>query len=145
MAAAASILTRTKSEDETRKQMESSIKDPISAATFLLDSDLKNEDDELSFELLSIIAMQLSQQTRPPKLASEAFKALSYLILDIHQKNFTDSITDNVAKVISTATKRICDELDATTDQLVQAAADSTEAGIQLTTDCNEVISKLRK
>ena len=63
------------------------VKDPTSAATFLIGSEFKSEDNEMTFELLSIIAMQLSQQARIPKLALEAFKALSYLILDTHQKN----------------------------------------------------------
>ena len=56
-----------------------------------------------------------------------------------------DRITDFVAKAISTATKRIRDELDVATDQLVQAAADATEAGDQLKGDCQEVICKLKE
>ena len=63
---------------------------------FLIEKDFKCEDDELSLELLSVIAMQLLQQPRSTKLASEAFKALSYLILDLHQKNVTASITDSM-------------------------------------------------
>ena len=98
-----------------------------------------------SFELLSIIAMQLSQQARNMKVASEAFKALSYLILDTDQKMVMDSIMDSVAKAISTATKRIRDELDIATDQLVQAVANSTEAGEQLKRECQEVMCKLKE
>ena len=52
---------------------------------------------------------------------------------------------DSIAKAISTATKRIRDELDVATDQLVQAAADATEAGDQLKGDCQEVICKLKE
>ena len=91
-------LTKTKARDNFKKQMDSYVKDPISAANFLMEGDFKSEDDELSFELLSVIAMQLSQQTRSPKLVLEAFKALSYLILDIHRKHTTESITDTIAK-----------------------------------------------
>ena len=115
-------LLKTKAEEENKKQTESTVKDPISAANFLMDSDLKSEDNELTFEQLSIIAMQLLQQARPPKQVSEAFKALSYLILDLHWKNTIESITDTVAKAISTVTKRVHDELDMVMDQLIQAA-----------------------
>ena len=99
----------------------------------------------MSFKLLSVIAMQLLQQARNLKVALEAFKALLYLMLDTHQKMVMDSITDSVAKAISTATKRIRDELDIATDQLIQAAADSTEAGEQLKGECQEVMCKLKE
>ena len=78
----------------------STCKDPTTAANFLIDKDLKCEDDELMLELLSIIAMQLLQQLRSTKLALEAFKALSYLILDLHQKNVTASITDSIVEIL---------------------------------------------
>ena len=120
------------------------VKDPTTATNFLIDKDLKCEDDELSLELLSIIAMQLSQQLRSKKLALEAFKALSYLILNLHQKNVAAGITDNIAKAVSMATKRIRDELVAATDQLVIAAMESTEAGEQLVASCQETIDKYK-
>ena len=71
-------ILKSKMEEESKKQADTMIKDPTSAAAFLINSKFKSEDDEMTFELLSIIAMQLSQQARTPKLASEAFKALSY-------------------------------------------------------------------
>ena len=124
-----SALLKTKMEDENKKLVDTMVKDSTSAVTFLIDGEFKSKDDEMSFKLLSVIAMQLLQQVRNPKLVLEAFKALLYLILDTHQKMVMDSITDSVAKAISTATKRIRDKLDITMDQLVQAAANSTEAG----------------
>ena len=53
-------LAKTKAKDNSKKQTDSYVKDPISAANFLMEGDFKSEDDELSFELLSTIAMQLS-------------------------------------------------------------------------------------
>ena len=97
----------------------------------------------VNFELLSAIAMQLSQQNKSPKLASEAFKALSYLILDIHRNNIIEDITDIVAKAISTTKKRVQSELDVAAEQLVQAATESTDAGTQLIMDCQEVMTKI--
>ena len=118
------------------------VKDLITAVNFLIDKDFKCEDDKLSLELLSIIAMQLSQQPRSTKLALEVFKALSYLILDLHQKNVAASITDSIAKAISMATKRIRDKLVVAMDQLVLVAVESTEAGEQLVVNCQETIDK---
>ena len=60
--------------------------------------------------------MQLSHQLRSTKLALEAFKAMSYLILNLHQKYIVVSITDSIAKAISTATKRVQDKLAEATD-----------------------------
>ena len=113
-------LTQTKLEDVVKKPSDTTVTDPISAINFLIDKDFKCEDDKLTMELLSVIAMQLSQQLRSTKLASEAFKAMSYLILDLHQKHIVASITDNITRAISMATKRVRDELAEATDQLVQ-------------------------
>ena len=115
-ASATIALTKTKTEEELKKQADSSVKDPITVINFIMDGDLKSEDDEMSFKLLGVIAMQLSQQPRNLKMALEAFKAISYLIFDIHQKNTVVSITDNIAKVVSLATKRIWDKLSEATD-----------------------------
>ena len=98
--------------------------------------DFKNEDDDMSLELLSIIAMQLLQQQRAPKMAAEAFKAILYLIFDLLQKQVIADTTDIIARAISVATKRICDELVEATEQLVCAAAKSNRAGKQLQKGC---------
>ena len=79
-----SSITKIKMEDENRKNDDLGVKDSASEIMFLLDSDFKSKDNVVNFKLLSAVVMQLSQQNRSPKLASEAFKALSYLILDIH-------------------------------------------------------------
>ena len=56
-----SSITKTKSEDESRKQTDIGVKDLASAIKFLLDSEFKSEDNVVNFELLSGITMQLSQ------------------------------------------------------------------------------------
>ena len=100
-------LNKTKPEDEAKKLPESTVKDPISAINFLMDKEFKCEEDKLTLELLSTIERQLSQQLISTRLATKAFKAISYLILKLHQKHIVVSITDNIAKAISTATKRV--------------------------------------
>lgn len=86
-ASTASGLTKTNKEEELKKQAESGVKDPITALKFLMDGDFKSDDKEMSFELLAAISMQLLQKPRETKMASEAFKAISYLIFEIHQNN----------------------------------------------------------
>ena len=72
-----------KAKEDSNRPSEPPIKDIDSAMEYLIMGDLKEEEDELSFESLSIIAMQLSQQSRFPKHTSDAFRALSYLIFDL--------------------------------------------------------------
>ena len=79
-------LNKTKAEDDHKKQAGLEVKDPATALEFLMEGDFKCEEDDMTFDLLSVISMQLSQQPRAPKYASEAFKAISYIILELHQK-----------------------------------------------------------
>jgi hypothetical protein len=133
-------------EDQAKAALDTAVKDVESATEYLIKGDLKSEDDELSFEFLSIIAMQLSQQPKiTSKSASEAFKALSYLIFDLHQKRTTEAITDVIAKAVSLATKRVRDELEAATEQLVAATVSSTNTVEELREECRSVVSELRE
>ena len=133
-------LAKTKVEEEAKKQAESLVKDVNSAIDFLIDSNLKSEDDVMFFNLLSAITMQLSQQPRSAKSALDAFKALAYIILDLHQKHIVADITDTIAKAVSSATKRTCNELVEATEQLVLVVAKNNEASVQLKMDCQETI-----
>ena len=99
-------IATTKSKDNKVQTTEITVKDVATATEYLIDGDLKSEDDDLSFEFLSAIAMQLSQQPKlSTKKASEAFKALAYLIRDLHEKRTVAVITDVIANAISLATK----------------------------------------
>ena len=110
-------LNKTKLEDDHRKQAGLEVKDPATALDFLMEGDFKSEEDNMSFKLLSAISMQFSQQSRALKFALEAFKAISYIILELHQKRNIEDTTDIIAKAISITTKRIRDELVEATDQ----------------------------
>ena len=56
-------LVKTKMEDKLKKQKQlgSEVKDPITVSVFLMEGDFKSEDEDMSFELLSVIVMQPSQ------------------------------------------------------------------------------------
>ena len=71
-ASTALALTKAKIEEEYKKQTDNYVRDVETATNFLIDGEFKNEDDDMSLELLSIIAMQLLQQQRNSKMAMEA-------------------------------------------------------------------------
>lgn len=142
--AMASALTKTKTEEEFRKQAETLVNDPTTAIKFLVDRDFKTEDNKMTFEFLGAIVMQISQQTRVSKYASEVFKAIAYLIINIQQKNMEAGVTDTIAKAVSEATKRVQNELLEATDQLVVVVAKTTKATQNLKTECQEAISKIK-
>ena len=62
-----STLAKTKMEEDSKKQAETSVKDPTTALNFLIDGDFKSEDDEMTFEALGVIAMQLSVCRNKPE------------------------------------------------------------------------------
>ena len=133
-------------EDQPKSKTESAVTDPDSAIALLVEGDYKSEDDELTLDFLSIIAMQLSQRVKLTAFqASEAFKALSYLILDLHQKRTVGVITDVIAKSVSLATKRVREELEEVTEQLTVATVASTNVTVELGTDCRTVLHELRE
>lgn len=141
---AAATAAATKAKDELNKAPESSIKDADTAMAYLITGDLKSEDDELSFESLSIIAMQLSQQPRFPQHASEAFKALSYLIHDLQQKRTIGEITDVIAKAVSAATKRVRNELEEATEAITAVTITATNTAEELREECRSVVAELK-
>jgi hypothetical protein len=125
-----------KAKDDQTKATDMAVKDVATAIEYLVNGDLKCEDDELSFEYLSIIAMQLSQQPKlSAKKASEAFKALSYLILELHRKGTVEAVTDAIAKAISLATKRVKEEMEEATELIASAAATSNNTAEELRED----------
>ena len=115
--AAAVIVAATKA----KGTLDPLVTDVNTALEYLIVGELKSEDDELSFEFLSIIAMQLSQQSRFSQPASDAFRAFSYLIHDLQQKCTVGEIMDTITKAVSAATKRVQNELEEATE-LVSAA-----------------------
>ena len=139
-AAVAGVAMKTKG-----TPVESLVTDVDTALDYLTTGELKLEDDEMSFEFLSIIAMQLSQQARFPQSASDAFKAMSYLIHDLQQKHIVGEIMDTIAKAVSAATKRIRNKLEEGTELLSSAAVTSTNTADELREECHNVVSELKE
>ena len=93
-------------EDQVKVSTDTIVKDVATAISYLTDGDFKSEDNELTLDFLSIIAMQLLQQ---PKISTnqsaEGFRALSFLIFNLYQKRTVEAITDVITKAVSQATK----------------------------------------
>ena len=143
-ASAAKAAATNKAKEELDKVVVSSITDVDTAMEYLIAGDLKTEDEELTLEYLSVIAMQLSQQIRFTKQASDAFKAFSYLIFDLQQKRTVGEITDVIAKAGSTATKRVRNELEETTELIAALAITTTNTAEELREECRNVVVDLR-
>ena len=91
--------------------------------------------------------MQLSQQAKlSTKQVSEGFRALSYLIFDLHQKHTVIAIMDVITKAVSVATKRVCNELEVVTEQLAAATVMSTNTVEELREECRShcVVTELK-
>ena len=88
--------------------------------------------------------MQLSQQSRFPKHASDAFRALSYLIFDLQQKCTVGETTDAIAKAVSVATKWVRNELEEATEQVSAVAITANNTAEELHEECRVLVAKLR-
>ena len=98
---------RAKAKDNLVKAAETAVTDAATATEYLLDGNFITEDDKFTLEFLSVIAMQLSQQPKlSTKKASEAFKALSYLLFNMYQRRTVKAIMDLTVEAIGLATKK---------------------------------------
>ena len=136
--------TTTKAKEDSNRPSEPPIKDVDSAMEYLIMGDLKVEEDELSFESLSIIAMQLSQQSRFPKHTLDAFRALSYLIFDLQQKRTVGKTTDVIVKAVSVATKRVHSKLEDATELVSSVTITANNTVEELHEECCVLVAELR-
>ena len=136
--------TTMKAKEDSSRPSEPPIKDIDSAMGYLIMGDLKEEEDELSFESLSIIAMQLSQQSRFPKHTLDAFRALSYLIFDLQQKRTVGKTMDVIAKAVSVATKRVHNKLKDATELVSAVAITANNAAEELCEECHVLVAEIR-
>ena len=135
---------RTK-EGQPKPMSETAVTDTHSAMEYLINGDLKSEDDELTWDFLSAIAMQLSQCSKILVFqTSEAFKVLSYVILDLHKRRTVEAITDVIAKAVSLATKRVREELDEATEQLTLVVISTTNTVLDTKKDCRLAVQDMR-
>jgi hypothetical protein len=135
----------SKTKDENTKS-DTLVKDIATAIGFLVDNDLKSDDDELTLDFLSIVAMQMSQQAKlTTKQASDGLKALSHLMRDIYDKRIVDAITGVIAKAVNDATKKAKEDIETATELLTSAAARSNNTAEELREECRNVVAEIKE
>ena len=102
------------------------VKDAESARAYLMHGAYMVEGAETSMDMLSTVALQLSQMQKLPKFAMEAFRALAFLIDDAHQKQFGGMMTDLVEKSLDTMLGHAKSTLEEASDNLSSAAISAT-------------------
>ena len=85
-----------------------------------------------------------AQQSRFSKHTSDALRALSFLIHDLEKRRTVSEITDEVAKAVSIATKRVQNELEEATELISSVAITSTNTAEELQEECHCVIAELK-
>jgi hypothetical protein len=98
----ATTATVLKTRDEITKIAGMEVKDAASARAHLMSGAYIVKGVETSMDMLSTIALQLSQMQKLPKPAMEAFRALAFLIDEAHQKQLLGTMTYLVEKSLDT-------------------------------------------
>ncbi|KAF8800093.1 hypothetical protein BYT27DRAFT_7263233 [Phlegmacium glaucopus] len=135
----------TKSRADPTKNTDMEVTDAHTAKLFLINGDFKHEDTEMSMEVLSMTAMQLSRQTKTLKHATEALKALAFLITDIHLQNTTEIILEMVAKSVNVVTKRIRTEITDMVEQLSEVTGVMNTTIEELREECHNAIEGIKE
>jgi hypothetical protein len=110
-----------KTRDEITKMSGMEVKDAESARAYLMHGAYVVEGAETSMDMLSTVALQLSQMQKLLKPAMEAFRALAFLIDDAHQKQFGGMMTDLVEKSLDTMLGRAKSTMEEASDNLLSA------------------------
>ncbi|KAF8808457.1 hypothetical protein BYT27DRAFT_7255567 [Phlegmacium glaucopus] len=134
-----------KHREDAPKNNNLAVTDVYSAKLFLSSGEFKCKETVLSMENLSTIAMQLSQQSNIPHHTTEAFKALSFLIIDIHQHNNAETIMEMIAKSVAIVTKRVCTEIKDATDQLTTTTITINTTVDELREECHNTMEGVKE
>ena len=102
------------------------VMDAVSARAYLMHGAYIVEGAETSLDTLSTIALQLSQMTKLPKPAMEAFWALAFLIDDAQQKQLMGMMSDLVEKSLDTMLGRTKVTMEEATYNLLSTVISTT-------------------
>ena len=97
----ASATTVTKTRDKIVKTFRMDMKDATTARQYLINGAYVIEGIEANLEMLSTVALQLSQMPKLTKPMIEAFWALAFLMEEARQKILAKSVIDILEKLIN--------------------------------------------
>jgi hypothetical protein len=121
------------------------VKDVESVRAYLMLGAYVVEGAETSMDMLSTVALQLSQMQKLPKPAMEAFRALAFLIDDAHQKQLGGMLTDLVEKSLDTTLGRAKSAMEEATDNLLSAAISATNTMDEFREECQRLTADLKE
>jgi hypothetical protein len=141
----ASAALTPKTQDEITKMLGMEVKDVETARAYLMHGAYVVEGAETSMDMLSTVALQLSQMQKLPKPATEAFRALAFLIDDAHQKQFVGARTDLVEKSLDTILGHAKSTMEEASDNLLSAAISATNTMDEFREECQRLTADLKE
>jgi hypothetical protein len=141
----ASAALMPKTQDEITKMSGMEVKDVESARAYLMHGAYVVEGAETGMDMLSTVALQLSQMQKLPKPAMEAFRALAFLIDDAHQKQFGGMMTDLVEQLLDTILGRAKLTMEEASDNLLSAAISATNTMDEFREECQRLTADLKE
>ncbi|KAF8800489.1 hypothetical protein BYT27DRAFT_7200088 [Phlegmacium glaucopus] len=121
------------------------VKDAETARAYLMNGAYVIEGAETNMEMLSTIALQLSQMQKLPKPGMEAFRALAFLIDEAHQKHLLGTITDLVEKTIITVMGSTKSDMEEASEKLLSAATSATNTMDEFREECQRLTADLKE
>jgi len=119
--------------------------DAVSARTYLMHGAYVIEGVETNLDTLSTITLQLSQMTKLPKPAMEAFQALAFLIDDAQQKQLMGMMSDLVEKSLDTTLGHAKVTMEEATDNLLSTALSATNMMDEFWEECQRLTADLKE
>jgi hypothetical protein len=141
--ATAALMPKTR--DEITKMSGMEVKDVESVRAYLMHGAYVVEGAETSMDMLSTVALQLSQMQKLLKPAMEAFRALAFLIDDAHQKQFVGVMTDLVEKSLDTTIENTKSTMEEVLDILLSAAISTTNTMDEFRKECQRLTADLKE
>ena len=121
------------------------VKDTVSVRVYLMNGAYVVEGADNSMDMLSIVALQLSQMQKLLKPAMEAFRALAFLINDAHQKQLVGMMTDLVEKSLDTMLGHAKLMMEKVSDNLLSAAVSATNTMAEFWEECQRLTADLKE
>ncbi|KAF8805088.1 hypothetical protein BYT27DRAFT_7105687, partial [Phlegmacium glaucopus] len=134
-----------KARDEIAKISGTEVKDAETARAYLMNGAYIIEGAETTMEMLSTVALQLSQMQKIPKPAMEAFRALAFLIDEAHQKQLVGMMSDLVEKSLNTVLGCAKSDMEEASGNLVAAAISATNTMEEFREECQRLTADLKE
>ena len=121
------------------------VKDTETARAYLMNRAYMIEGAETNIEMLSTVALQLSQMQKLPKPTMEAFRALAFLIDEAHQKQLVKMMSVVVEKSLDTILGNAKLDMEEVTGNLLSAVISATNTMEEFWEECQRLTADLKE